>query len=59
MRKNFEKPIQESGAAFACAVLLLNILTLAAVGGIVWLLQMIVALDSSALGAVLRETAWR
>jgi hypothetical protein len=56
MRKNFEKPMQESGAAFARAVLLLNILTLAAVGGIVRLLQMILALESP-LGTVLREIA--
>ncbi|HEX9962153.1 MAG TPA: hypothetical protein VGB00_14555 [Pyrinomonadaceae bacterium] len=59
MRKNFEKPAQESGAAFACAVLLLNILTVAAAVGMVWMLQMIVTLNNSPLGTILRETAWR
>jgi nitrate reductase NapE component len=58
MQKKFENPVEESGAAFACAILLLNILTLAAVGGIVWLLQMIITLHSP-LNTVLRETAWR
>lgn len=59
MQKKFEKPVQESGAAFACAVLLLNILTLAAGGGIVWMLQMIITLEGSPLSKVLREIPWR
>ena len=59
MRRNFEKSAQESGAAFACAVVLLNILTLAAAGGLVWMLQTIVTLNNSPLSTILREIAWR
>jgi hypothetical protein len=58
MQRKFENPVEESGAAFACAVLLLNVLTLTAVGGIIWLLLSLVSLNSP-LAAVLREAAWR
>lgn len=56
MREKSEKPVEESGAAFALAIVLLNILTIAAVGGLVWLLQMIITLNSP-FNTVLREIA--
>lgn len=58
MREKFEKPVEESGAAFALAILLLNVLTLATVGGLIWLLQMIITLNSP-FNTVLREIALR
>ncbi|HEX8370296.1 MAG TPA: hypothetical protein VF604_17245 [Pyrinomonadaceae bacterium] len=58
MRKKFEKPVEESGAAFALAIVLLNVLTVAAVGGLVWTLQLIIT-QNSPFGLVLREIAWR
>jgi hypothetical protein len=58
MQKKLENPVEESGAAFACAILLLNVLTLTAVGGIVWLLLTLVSLNSP-LNIILREMAWR
>lgn len=56
MQRKFENPVEESGAAFAFAILLLNILTIAAVGGLVWLLQMIITMHSP-FNTVLREIA--
>lgn len=58
MREKSGNAIEESGAAFALAIVLLNILTVVAVGGLGWLLQMIITLDSP-FGAALREAAWR
>ena len=58
MRENFEKPVEESGAAFAFAILLLNVLTVVAVGGLVWMLQLIITLNSP-FSAALRDIAWR
>lgn len=56
MREKFENPVEESSAAFAVAILLLNVLTIAAVGGLIWLLQMIITLNSP-FNTVLREIA--
>ncbi|HLM01668.1 MAG TPA: hypothetical protein VK400_11485 [Pyrinomonadaceae bacterium] len=58
MRKNSEKRVEESGAAFALAVVLLNMLTFAAAGALVWALQMIITLHSP-FSEALREAAWR
>lgn len=58
MPEKFENHVQETEVAFALAVVLLNVLILAAVGGIVWLLQSLVMLNSP-LGEVLRATALR
>jgi len=58
MKNKFGKPVEETGAAFAFAVVLLNILTLAAVGGMVWLLQMIITLNNP-FNLALREIAAR
>ena len=58
MQRKFEKPVEESGAAFAFAILLLNILMLAAVGGLIWLLQMLITLNSP-FNMALREIALR
>ena len=58
MPEKFENPVQETEVAFAFAVLLLNVLILAAVGGIVWLLQSLVMLGSP-LSEVLRASAWQ
>lgn len=58
MQKNFEKSVQETEAAFALAVVLLNILILAAAGGLIWLLQTLAA-PNSPLNAVVREIALR
>lgn len=58
MREKSEKTIEESEAAFAFAIVLLNILVIAAVGGLIWLLQMIITLNNP-FNAVLREIALR
>jgi hypothetical protein len=58
MKNNFEKPLEESGAAFAVAIVLLNVLTLAAAGGLIWLLQMLITLNSP-FSAAWREIALR
>ncbi len=57
MREKSEKPCEESGAAFAVAVLLLNILVIAVVGGLIWLLQMIITLNNSQFNTMLRDFA--
>lgn len=59
MRENFEKPVEESGAAFAFAVLLLNILVFATAGGLIWMVQMIFTLNNSQFSLMLREIAAR
>jgi len=58
MRENNENTFQETKAAFALAVLLLNFLILAAVIGFVWSLQLLLS-PNSPLGAALGETIWR
>jgi len=58
MRENNENILQETQAAFALAVLLLNLLILAAVIGLVWSLQLMLS-PNSPLGAALGETIWR
>jgi hypothetical protein len=58
MPEKFEKPVQETEVAFAFAVLLLNVLILVAVGGIIWLLQSLIMLNSP-LSEVLRASAWQ
>lgn len=58
MREKSEKTIEESEAAFAFAIVLLNILVIAAVGGLIWLLQMIITLNNP-FNVVLREIALR
>jgi nitrate reductase NapE component len=57
MQRKSENQVEESAAAFAFAIVLLNILTIAAVGGLLWLLQMIITLNSP-FNTVLREMAW-
>ncbi len=58
MRENNQTNLQEPQAAFALAVLLLNFLILAAVIGLVWSMQLLLA-PNSPLGAALGETIWR
>lgn len=58
MPEKFEKPVQETEVAFAFAVLLLNVLILAAIGGIIWLLQSLTMLDGP-LSEALRASAWQ
>ncbi len=58
MRENNENILQETEAAFALAVLLLNFLILAAVIGLVWSMQLLLS-PNSPLGAALGETIWR
>ena len=58
MRENNQTILQETQAAFALAVLLLNFLILAAVIGLVWSLQLLLS-PNSRLGAALGETIWR
>lgn len=58
MQNKIEKSVHETEAAFALAIVLLNILVLASVGGLIWLLQSIMTLNSP-LGMILRETALR
>ena len=58
MRENNQTILQETQAAFALAVLLLNFLILAAVIGLVWSLQLLLS-PNSPLGAALGETIWR
>jgi len=58
MRKKNENTFQETEAAFALAVLLLNFLILAAVIGFVWSLQLLLS-PNSPLVAAIGETIWR
>jgi len=58
MREKNEITFQETEAAFALAVVLLNFLILAAVIGFVWSLQLLIS-PNSPLSAALVETIWR
>jgi len=58
MREKNENTFQETEAAFALAVVLLNILVLAAVIGFIWSLQLLISPKSSLITA-LGETIWR
>jgi hypothetical protein len=58
MRENNENILQETQAAFALAVVLLNFLVLAAIFGLVWSLQLLISPDSP-LNAALGETIRR
>jgi len=58
MRENNENILQETQAAFALAVVLLNFLVLAAIFGLVWSLQLLISPDSP-LNAALGETIQR
>ncbi len=58
MRDNNKNTLQETQAAFALAVVLLNFLILAVVIGFVWSLQFLLS-PSSPLSAALGETIWR
>ncbi len=58
MREKNENTLQETEAAFAFAVVLLNLLILAAVIGLVWSLQLLLS-PNSPLSAALGETIWR
>jgi len=58
MSENNKTILQETQAAFALAVVMLNFLILAAVIGFVWSLQLLLSANSP-LGAALGETIWR
>lgn len=58
MPEKFEKTIEETEVAFAFAVVLLNVLILAAVCGVIWLTQSLINFGSP-LETVLRASAWR
>ena len=58
MRDNNENTLQETQAAFALAVVLLNFLILAVVIGFVWSLQILLS-PNSPLSAALGEAMWR
>ena len=58
MRDNNKNILQETQAAFALAVVLLNFLILAVVIGFVWSLQILLS-PNSPLSAALGETMWR
>jgi len=58
MRDNNENALQETQAAFALPVLLLNFLILAVVIGLFWSLQILLS-PNSPLSAALGETMWR
>jgi|GEM_PF-3577876 len=58
MRDNNENTLQETQAAFALAVLLLNFLVLAAAIGLVWSLQLLLS-PQSPLNTALGGTIWR
>jgi len=58
MKKKNENNLQETEAAFALAVVMLNFLILAAVIGFVWSLQLLIS-PNNLLGAALGETIWR
>ncbi len=58
MRENNENTLQETEAAFALAVVLLNFLILAVVIGLFWSLQILLS-PNSLLSAALGETMWR
>ncbi len=57
MHEKNENTFQETEAAFAVVVVLLNFLILAVVG-IVWSLQLLIS-PNSPLSAALGETIWR
>ncbi len=57
MREKNENTFQETEAAFALAVVLLNILVLAAVIGFIWSLQLLIS-PKSPLITALGETIW-
>ncbi len=58
MHEKNENTFQETEAAFALAVVLLNFLVLAAVIGLVWSLQLLLS-PNSPLSAALGQTIWR
>ncbi len=58
MRENNENILQETQAAFALAVLLLNFLILVTAIGFVWSLQLLLS-PNSPLGTALGEMIWR
>ena len=58
MRENNQTILQETQAAFALAVVMLNFLILAAVIGFVWSLQLLLS-PNSPLVAAIGETIWR
>ena len=58
MRDYNKNTLQETQAAFALAVLLLNFLILAIVIGFFWSLQLLIS-PSSPLSVALGETIWR
>jgi len=58
MHEKNKNTFQETEAAFAAAIVLLNFLILAAVIGLVWSLQLLLA-PNSPLSAALGETIWR
>ena len=58
MREKNENTFQETEAAFALAVVLLNILVLAAVIGFIWSLKLLIS-PKSPLITALGETIWR
>ena len=58
MRDNNKNTLQETQAAFALAVVLLNFLILAVVIGLFWSLQILLS-PNSPLSAALGETMWR
>ncbi len=57
MREKNENTFQETEAAFALAVVLLNFLILAAVIGFIWSLQLLIS-PKSPLITALGETIW-
>jgi len=58
MNEKNENTFQETEAAFAFAIVLLNFLILAAVIGFVWSLQLLLS-PNSPLSAALGQTIWR
>ena len=58
MREKEENAFRETETAFAFAVLLINILMLAEIFAIIWLLQLLIS-PNSPLSAVPAEMIWR
>lgn len=58
MREKNENAFRETETAFAFAVLLINILLLAEIFAVVWLLQLLIS-SNSPLSAITAETIWR
>lgn len=58
MRENNKNTCRETETAFAFAVLLVNLLILAAVIGLFWSLQFLIS-PNSPFGSSLREMVWR